>query len=135
LLDYWPLRRWLPGGDLSVNDTAPRCSPVPMAKLLLEKLPLFVLSASSSAVTVWAQSHGRAFEGMTYLTLPDRLGNALVSYVQYLRQVAWPTRLGVFYPHPGPELPTWQVAGASILILAMTVFVLWGGRRWPYLLV
>ncbi len=39
--------------------------------------------------------------------------------------------LAIFYPHPGTALPFWQVGGATLLILLITVFVLRAGR--PYL--
>jgi Flp pilus assembly protein TadD len=134
LLDYWPLRRWRPAAAASDDGTPPQPA-IPVGRLLLEKLPLLVLSAASSAVTVWAQQHGRAFQELADLPLPARLSNALVSYVDYLRQTIWPSDLAVLYPHPGANLPAWQVAGAAFLVLAVTALALWGGRRWPYLLV
>jgi Flp pilus assembly protein TadD len=134
LLDYWPMRRWRLAGAASDDGTPPR-SAVPAGWLLLEKLPLLVLSAASSAMTVWAQRHGRAIQELAGLPLPARLSNALVSYVDYLRQTIWPSDLALFYPHPGANLPAWQVAGAALLVLAVTALALWGGRRWPYLLV
>jgi tetratricopeptide (TPR) repeat protein len=121
LLDYWPLRRWR--------------SAAPAGWLLLEKLPLLVLSAASGTMTVWAQRHGRAFQELADLSLPARLSNALVSYVDYLRQTIWPLDLAPLYLHPGAGLPAWQVAGAALLVLAVTALALWGRRRWPYLLV
>ena len=34
------------------------------------------------------------------ITLPMRLGNAVVSYAAYLCQFLWPQRLAALYPYP-----------------------------------
>src|SRR5262249_6198180 len=49
-----------------------------------------------------------------------RISNALVSYVAYLVKFFWPVNLSVFYPYPN-DFPTWQVAGAAIILVAITV--------------
>src|SRR5437868_6690417 len=70
-LDYWPLNR---------NES--------FASLLLEKIPLFLLSAASSIVTVTAQ---RLALGKTEdLPLTWRITNAIVRYSTYFRQLVWP---------------------------------------------
>src|SRR5262249_33374603 len=48
LLDYWPLRRF-PWAPEETDGPAPRR--VPAGRLVLEKVPLLVLSAASSVVT------------------------------------------------------------------------------------
>ena len=48
LLDYWPLKRF--AGS----------SPLPISRLLQEKLPLLALSAASAAITMQAQQQGGA---------------------------------------------------------------------------
>jgi tetratricopeptide (TPR) repeat protein len=53
-----------------------------------------------------------------------RLENAIFSYAQYLRDAVWPSRLAVFYPHPGNSLSGWQVGAALLLLLAITVLVI-----------
>ena len=42
-----------------------------------------------------------------------RVGNALVSYVIYLRQMVFPAGLAVPYPFPRDGLPAWEVCGGS----------------------
>jgi tetratricopeptide (TPR) repeat protein len=125
LLDVWPLGR-LP------LDAAPDGARV--RPLLVEKLPLFALSALSAAVTFVAQRSGGAVTGLKVLSLPDRLGNAAVALVAYLGMFFRPAGLAVFYPHPGAPPPL--VLGGSVLVfLALT----WGAwhtrRRFPFLLV
>jgi tetratricopeptide (TPR) repeat protein len=99
--------------------------------LLLEKAPLLVLSAASSAVTVLAQDRGGALMGLE-LPFATRVGNALVSYVRYLGKTIWPVDLAIFYPLP-TELPAWQVVGSAALLLVVTGIAVWRARRLPWL--
>jgi protein O-mannosyl-transferase len=123
LLDYWPLerhedlpfrRRWL--------------------RLSVEKLPLLLMSAASSAVTVLAQRSGGAVADSSALPLSERLGNAIVSYVAYIGKTVWPANLAVFYPHPLHSLPWSDVAAATVILIAVTITVLYR-RRSRYLVV
>ncbi len=116
LLDYWPLRRRISWG------------------LLIEKVPFFALAAASSVVTFVVQRRGGAVSPLTGLSLPARMGNAVISYVRYLSKIFWPARLSVLYPHPG-HWPVWQIAGAALLLAAITAWVIWCGRAQPYLAV
>ena len=118
LLDFWPLRRWGPGGGV----------------VLLEKLPLFALAVAAGVLTIIAQKTDTAVRSLDEFSLYARLGNAAVSFVAYLGMVLWPHPLAVFYPHPG-ELPAWQVAAAVLVLLLLTGAVLVLARRAPYLLV
>ena len=103
-------------------------------QLLIEKLPLFALAAASAAITMKAQRASRAVLSLDVSPLPMRLSNALVSYVKYLRKAFWPTNLAPMYPYPGAGLRAWQVFGALLVLLAITVFVVRHRRR-RYLLV
>ncbi len=131
LLDYWPLCR-LNGPLLAVPEHVSPPS-VPVRRLLLEKVPLLVLSAASSAVTVVAQKRGDALADDLSLGLGFRLANAAVGYVRYLGKTFWPGSLSVFYPHPGESLPLWQAAGAFLTLLLITVVVVLRLRRSPWL--
>ena len=75
LFDLWPLNRVSFGGD----DFTKR-----FFELLKEKVPLFVMMLGSICMTIWAQAAGGAMKAGQVLTLADRVGNALVSYVRYL---------------------------------------------------
>ena len=98
--------------------------------LVLEKLPLFALSAASAFMTMKAQRVGA---DKVWYPLSIRLGNAIVSYAKYLRDAVWPSRLAVFYPHPGNSLRGWQVGAALLLLLVITALVI--ERRQRYLTV
>ncbi len=102
--------------------------------LLWEKIPLFVLTALSSIVTYIFQQKGGAVASFETFPLSDRIANAFVSYITYIGKMIWPHDLAVLYPFP-PSLPAWQVAGAALLLIAVTVTVIWKIRRFPYLAV
>lgn len=117
LLDIWPLGRLRTAG---------------LRPLLIEKIPLFVLSAASSAVTVYAQQGSLAT--LHAVSAGRRVGNALVSYVVYVGKTFWPAKLAVFYPLPA-SVPSWKGLAAAALLLAITALALWRLRRQPYLAV
>jgi tetratricopeptide (TPR) repeat protein len=132
LLDYWPLGR-LRGGPAPSGSAPPAFAPAPFRLLVLEKLPLLALAAGCVVLTLRAQK-------TLVMSLDDfpfrvRLANALVSYVRYLAMMAWPSGLALQYPHPGDSLPAAAVAGASLLLAAITAAVLAARRRQPYLAV
>jgi len=116
LLDYWPLRRM-----------ASR----PLRALIVEKLPLFVLAALSSAVTMVVQ-RAEALSSLTALPFSRRISHAVTSYVGYLARAFWPADLAVFYPYP-PALPLGEVLAAAVLLVGVTVTVLRMARAYPYL--
>src|SRR6266496_1887302 len=127
LLDYWPLHRF----DLtSRREVATRLWP-----LLREKLPLFALVAASAVVTFLAQSHGGGVRTFTDCSLALRLSNALVSYAKYVLRAFWPNDLAVFYPFPGAGIPAWQIIGAALLLIGITVICFFQRKIRPYLIV
>ena len=116
LLDYWPLRRCLDRQSIS--------------RLILEKIPLLVLVAGSCIATLLAQT--RALNSFQELPLRLRISNSLVAYVIYIRQMFWPARLAVFYPHPYNRLPFSEVVLATALLLAITALAFALRKPRPY---
>jgi Flp pilus assembly protein TadD len=112
LLDFWPLRRAL----------AP--------SLLVEKVPLLLLTAASSIVTLIAQRRGGSVTEYPFL---ERVTNAIVSCAAYLGQTVWPSGLSFFYPHPRGGSSVAVVLLAAALLVGITVLVLRFARRFPYL--
>src|SRR6516165_7968415 len=95
LLDYWPLGRITQVRFPKGPDRQPTSSSTPfIRRLVAEKVPLFVLSALSSAVTLFTQFQSTAT--MSQLPLLWRLNNAVVTYVIYIWQMFWPVRLAAF---------------------------------------
>jgi tetratricopeptide (TPR) repeat protein len=99
--------------------------------LVREKLPLFALAAAASIMIFLVQSETGIVKSAMQYPLSARMENAVFSYAAYLVKTIFPIHLAIFYPHPGTALPFWQVGGAALLILLITVFVLRAGR--PYL--
>jgi tetratricopeptide (TPR) repeat protein len=68
--------------------------------------------------------------------MPERLGNALVSYVVYLGRLVCPVDLAVLYPRPAADSPIFWKAAAALMILAgITGATIAGRRKCPYFLV
>jgi protein O-mannosyl-transferase len=117
LLDYWPLHRF-------ENQK--------LSRLILEKVPLLVLAAGACAMTVLGAE--KWFVPAVQVSLLSRIGNAVVSYAAYLRQMVWPARLAVLYPYPEDGLPPWKVALAGILLAVFSAAALWQRGKRPWLL-
>ena len=132
LWDYWPLRRMF-AGSREVAETATVMPPRSLAWLVLEKLPLFGLSAASAVITMKAQRAGGAMSGPqnTYPFLL-RLENAIVSYVRYMDKAVWPSDLALMYPHS--SFSVWLAVTALLLLLVITGLVI-SRRRSRYLVV
>jgi len=132
LWDYWPLQR-MSAATAEFSGRATAATGRSFFWLVVEKLPLFVLSAASAAITIKAQRFGGAMSGPvnTYPFLL-RLENSVVSYVQYIGKAIWPSRLAFMYLHS--SIAAWQVAAAFLLLAIVTVAVI-RGRRYRYLMV
>lgn len=122
LWDFWPLRRMDPGNTPARTFSA----------LVVEKIPLFALSAISAAITLQAQSAGGAVRSAVEYSFLVRLSNALVAYAAYLWKAIWPVHLAAMYPHPGDSLPGWQIAVSAFVLAALTALALMG-RKHRYL--
>ena len=126
LIDYWPLGRLRPVGW---RDVAER---IIWWHLVKEKLPLFGMAAACLLITYLALERDEALYSLATLPFGARLANALVAYVAYIKMMFWPTGLAVIYPHPGATLPLWQPVAAAVVLVAISLLVMMGGRRWPY---
>jgi tetratricopeptide (TPR) repeat protein len=121
VLDYWPLERFETRGSNSVRR---------LSQLVWEKTPLIALSGVSSIVTFLAQ---RGAIGWTeQLPVQERISNALVAYVIYIRQMFWPAGLAVFYPHPENRLPALEIGLAFIVLIGITSAAFVFRKRSPY---
>jgi len=124
LLDYWPLCRIGPpamAGPAVQGGNVPRLS---SGWLVLEKLPLLLLSAASAVVTMKAQKAGGAVQTFSQYSLLLRLETAVISYVGYLGKAFWPSKLVALYPHPTRLYPAWQVGAGAIVLMLVTAWVL-----------
>jgi hypothetical protein len=129
LLDYWPLGR-TPGKP----PLAFAARPTAISKLVLEKTPLFILSAASAVITLRAQQLGSAVQTLHRVPFAARVENATVAYGLYLWKAVWPSKLAAFYPHSSGDLPPWQWISSGLILIFVTVLVL-SFRSQRYLLV
>jgi tetratricopeptide (TPR) repeat protein len=122
LWDYWPLERYAP--ELAAAGQLARVS-----ALLLEKLPLFLMSLASAVITMQAQKAGGAIHSAIIYPFHLRLENAIVSYSRYIAKAFWPTQLSPLYPHPLDLLRLWQLVASAAFLLLATALVIRNRRR------
>jgi tetratricopeptide (TPR) repeat protein len=119
LLDVWPLARTSKG----------------FLALVVEKIPLFVLSVAASIGTYVAQRAEGATELGERHTLLFRLANAAVSCATYVWKTVWPAGLFPQYPYAEEGHPAWKVALSLAVVAALTVLLVAPFRKRPWLAV
>ena len=117
LLDYWPLQRF--------NTST-------LQRLLVEKWPFFLVSAAGCVATILTQPH--AVLAARQFTLPWRMGNSLLAYVDYLGHMFYPAGLSLLYPHPERDLAPWRVCFCVVVLLGISAGVILGRRKHPWLI-
>jgi len=128
LLDYWPLGRF----SATKQTSGPTAG---WHRLIIEKLPLLAIAATSSGITLYYQRSVGAVRNLELVPWSVRLANSVVAYADYLWQTIWPTGLVVYYPHPGSGLSAARIVVAVLVIGGITALVLWQLRARPYLAV
>jgi len=134
LLDYWPLRRLKLGQERDGNETSEKNTArrSEVFRLVLEKVPLFLLTVGLSIVTVHLQSIAGAVRSLDVFPLQARLTNAIVSYLEYLGKMIWPSGLSILYPHPENALPVWQGILCGMALVGITIISIRLIRKAPY---
>jgi tetratricopeptide (TPR) repeat protein len=127
LLDYWPLRRFSLFAENGGPPPERRLATV--GRLVLEKVPLFAMTAAACAVTLYAQKKGMAVSSLDTTPIDVRVLNALASYAGYIGKTFWPFNLVPFYPHPGRNVLLDEAGRAGLLLAAVSALVIWGRRR------
>ena len=119
LLDFWPLGR---GGGGAGR---------PLARLLVEKVPLLGMAIATGVMTVVSQGEGGAIGSLEFLAISDRIYNALQSVFAYLGMTLWPSGLACIYPHPAITDPGSFTAllGPAILAGVFLVAITWFAWR------
>jgi tetratricopeptide (TPR) repeat protein len=150
LLDYWPLgrmggmqnekcrmknaesgKRKAESGKQKIGSGEKRPPGVPFWGLVREKIPLFALSAGSCVATALVPGLIIHVRRLPFL---ECLGNALFSYVVYLRQMVFPAGLAIPYPIVPGGPPRWEVCLAFFLLAAITAAVIACRKKLPCLL-
>lgn len=133
LLDFWPLRRFSYGASETARRGPLHAIDVSRTRLIVEKMPLLVLSLAVSLGTLWAGRHEGAVKSLVACPIGARMANAVISYTAYIEKMIWPSGLVVFYPYPA-SYPVWQVAGSAAALSAVSLAVILPARKYPYLL-
>ncbi|TAK63730.1 MAG: tetratricopeptide repeat protein [Bacteroidetes bacterium] len=133
LLDYWPLNR------VSIFDAQAarekKHKGISLKQSLREKIPFFTLTLASSIVTYVVQQRGKTMEFAQALTFQERIANAIVSYLSYLRITLLPVDLAIFYPYRENTFSVVQI-GIAVVVLALISVIVWRQKKErPYLLV
>ena len=132
LMDYWPLQR-IASLETAFKDRTQAVSgrSATLGRLILEKVPLLALSAGACVVTFVVQK--RALGAIPPLPLSWLVQNAVISYLTYVWQTLWPTRLAAFYPHPNDTLAAWEVVLGFGLLVVITAAAIIARKKRPYL--
>jgi len=131
LLDYWPLRRLKfeqerGGNETSEKNTARRSE---VFRLVLEKIPLFLLTTGLSIMTFIAATKTlQAFS----VPLKERIIHSLITYLAYLQKMFWPSKLSSFYPYPENALSVTQGIFCGMVLVGITFISIKLIRKAPY---
>lgn len=118
LLDYWPFQRWeFTRASIKANAW----------KLISEKVLFWSLMVLFSLITYYTQTVGSAIHGAEVYPWGERLLRVPVAFLFYLRKTLVPAGLSVVYDElPFPPLTVVLAVG---VLLVLTLFALWAGRR------
>ena len=136
LLDFWPLKRIQFKNNYHLQPERPTHHGFKeIFQLIVEKIPLFILSVISSILTFIVQKSGGAVVPLEALPLKTRIVNALISYVSYILKAIWPHNLAYYYPYSIGTFSVWQIYGAAFLISSIILGAIYLSRQYPYVLV
>jgi len=140
VLDYWPLKRFaIPGARRSDGKGAfasflerviSFCRSADR-RLVLEKIPLLILSLLSVSITMASVLYHHIVVDTQAVPITLRITNLFVSIVRYLRNMAWPVELSIFYPvSKAIVLLDFFLALSFVLIVTLVTFRMRGKRPW-----
>ena len=134
LLDYWPLRRLKFRQERGSNEVSEKniFKKLKVLLLVFEKVPLFLLTIGLSIITFISQKSFGAMHYAESLTFSTRVTNAMVSYLDYLGKMVWPSGLSILYPHPGNTLSVWQGILCAMALMGITIMSIRLIRKAPY---
>lgn len=131
LMDFWPLHR------VSLPENWGWSTVLANREkyffLIREKIPLILISVVFMGIAIYTQKIGNVFHNPEALPLPDRVANAMVSYILYMKKLFYPVDLAIFYPLYA--IASWQAFLAALSLILATVAVFGYSKKHPYLLV
>ena len=118
ILDYYPFGRFETEG---------------VTRLLVEKIPFFVLIVISSIITILAQDVGGALVAVEKIPLMTRVLVALRAYVFYLGKMIMPHNLAPYYPYPeNVSIFSSEFTGSLVIMSVVTAVALRSFRKNPF---
>jgi len=136
LLDFWPLKRIQFKNNYHLQPERSTYHGFKgIFQLIVEKIPLFILSVISCILTFIVQKSGGAVVPLEALPLKARIANALISYVSYVLKAIWPHKLAYYYPYSIDTFSVLQICGAALLITSVILGAIYLSRQYPYVLV
>ncbi|MBF0119935.1 MAG: tetratricopeptide repeat protein [Desulfobacterales bacterium] len=119
LLDYWPLNRFSKKGA-TLN-------------LILEKIPLFIVTIIVSIITFIVQHTIGATALSSVYSIKIRIANAIVAYSIYIFKAFFPYSLSVFYPYPDPPMrQTFLLTISILIIITISYAAIRTSKKFPY---
>jgi len=124
ILDFYPLRRL----GLSPREWFRSAS----RRVLLEKVPFFVVGVIGAMVSYWAVAQHSFFTSTVQYPLTSRIALALYSVCFYIAKTVLPFGLSPLYELPAEvNILDGLFASAAVAALLMTASLLALWRRWP----
>jgi tetratricopeptide (TPR) repeat protein len=128
LLDYWPLDRTAIHTQNNTEIQVPlKAGKEKLSFLILEKVPLFILSAISVCIIMNAPQSARTVASIFI----QRINNTIFSYAMYLKKLFWPMDLSIYYLYL--NVPLWQIFLSATFLIIITILVCKYFRKYPYL--
>ncbi|KAF0157770.1 MAG: TPR repeat-containing protein [Syntrophaceae bacterium] len=143
LLDYWPLKRFERAVVNNYESTAIVSKPIhkfislyksDIGRIMLEKLPFFILSLISVLITMASVSYSNMIVTNELVSIYLRIYNYFVSITQYLQYMAWSVNLSIFYPFPKTFILLYFLGAFSFVVL-ITIMAFMTRQKRPWLIV
>jgi protein O-mannosyl-transferase len=136
LLDWWPFQRISFKKDTQSMKFTTKLNisiQKPFPYLVLEKIPLFLLSILAIFLTIYSVQGDQNLVPENQYSMKLRATNAITSIVVYIGKIFWPMNLAVFYPYP-EKIVYWKPLIAAFLLIVPTILFLRKFRSSPYLI-
>lgn len=125
LLDLWPLSRFQLDKPFFKQ----------IKDLLVEKLPLLILSIVNAVHALLGLDHAGVMENMESIPFSARLKNAPIAALTYFSKTVWPNHFSLVNTHPGNSIASWKVLLAAFTILILCYVAILAVRRAAFLTV
>lgn len=137
LLDWWPFQRISFKKNIRAMEFTTKLDihiQKPFLYLILEKIPLFLLSILSIFLTIYSVQGDQHLVPENQYSMKFRAANAITSIIIYIGKIFWPMNLAVFYPYP-EKIVWWKPLIAAFLLIVPTILFLRKFRSSPYLII